>query len=199
MKKKNIELKELLIVALASILFAAGYNMFIEPAGIILGGVTGIAAVLNRLFPKIPVGSYILLLNFPLLLLCLRTFGFRFILRSLVGTLLSGVFLDLFSFFPVTVTDPFLCGIFWSFFCARNFPLFPKDFWFFFWMPRWCFFPPWSSAISRAFSIPPWPSSPKPLFWTGSPPDLTGDFWPLSFQKTAPHLPDASAGSFRGA
>lgn len=32
MKKKNIELKELLIVALASILFAAGYNMFIEPA-----------------------------------------------------------------------------------------------------------------------------------------------------------------------
>ena len=112
MKKKNIELKELLIVALASILFAAGYNMFIEPAGIILGGVTGIAAVLNRLFPKIPVGSYILLLNFPLLLLCLRTFGFRFILRSLVGTLLSGVFLDLFSFFPVTVTDPFLCALF---------------------------------------------------------------------------------------
>lgn len=112
MKKKNIELKELLIVALASVLFAAGYNMFIDPASIILGGVTGIAAILNRIFPKIPIGIYILLLNFPLLLLCLHTFGFRFILRSLVGTLLSSVFLDLFSFFPVSVTDPFLCALF---------------------------------------------------------------------------------------
>lgn len=96
----------------ASILFAAGYNMFIEPAGIVLGGATGIATVLNKLFPFLSVGVYILLVNLPLILICLKVFGKRFIWKTAAGTLCSSIALDVLNFFPVTTTDPLLCGLF---------------------------------------------------------------------------------------
>ncbi len=112
MMKKTSNLTDFLYIPAASILFAMGYNMFIEPAGIVLGGATGVATVLNRLFPFLSVGTYILLVNLPLLLVCLKVFGKRFIWKTAVGTLCSSVALDLLNFFPVTTSDPLLCSLF---------------------------------------------------------------------------------------
>ena len=106
MRKNYMFLKEFLWVLLASCLFSAGYNIFIYPSGVILGGATGLATVLHRLLPVLPVGVWILLLNLPLWLLCLKVLGRRFILRTVIGTLTASLLLDVFSFLPLRVDDP---------------------------------------------------------------------------------------------
>ncbi len=113
MKKKNIRnlFSDLLQVSIASLLFAVGYNMFIDPAGIILGGATGLATVINRFVPTFSVGTWILFLNLPLVLICVKVFGIRFILRTVLGTVLSSFALDTFTFFPVPTIDPLLSAL----------------------------------------------------------------------------------------
>lgn len=112
MMKKTFKIRDLPVILLSSLLFSLGYNLFLNPFNIVPGGATGIAMAANRLFPGISVGSYILLLNLPLILIALKMFGLPFILRSAVGTVFSSIFLDAFSFLPSAVDDPLLAALF---------------------------------------------------------------------------------------
>lgn len=111
MKQKIINtIKELVPVIFGSILFAASLNMFLIPAQVVQGGVTGIATALNIRF-GVDVGLIILLLNIPLILANARVNGIRFIIKSAVGVALTSLFTDTLVHFPVTLTDPFLCAL----------------------------------------------------------------------------------------
>lgn len=111
MKKKIFEaVNEMIVVLIGSAIFAASLNMFLIPAGVVQGGVTGIATALNIRFGW-HVGLMILLINIPLIAANFFVNGWRFILKSAVGVLLTSVFADTLVFFPVTVTDPFLCAL----------------------------------------------------------------------------------------
>ena len=92
---------EVLYIVLGAVIFAAGFNFFIEPAGIILGGVTGIATIINHFtkdfLPFLTIGVLIILLNIPLFLLSFKVLGKKFIIRAAVGTLVSSIAIDLFA------------------------------------------------------------------------------------------------------
>ncbi|MCI8589661.1 MAG: YitT family protein [Clostridiales bacterium] len=110
MKKKIYSiLNETMIVIIGAVLFAASLNMFLLPADVVQGGVTGIAAALNIRF-GFDVGLLILLINIPLIFANVFVNGWRFILKSAIGVIITSVFVDTLTFFPVTVTDPFLCA-----------------------------------------------------------------------------------------
>ena len=91
-KIKAIAFQYLLIVVGAA-LFAAGFQFFLYPNSIIVGGVSGIAMIIN-LLTKLPVGLLTIVLNIPLFIIAWRYFGTGFIVSSLVGMLLSSVFVD---------------------------------------------------------------------------------------------------------
>ena len=112
MKKSKIKLilYDIATVAAASVLFAAALNMFILPAEITVGGLTGVATIIT-MFVNLPVGLTIILLNIPLIILNTRRYGRIFLLRTLIGTLSTSIGVDLLTFLPVTVTDPLLCAI----------------------------------------------------------------------------------------
>ena len=114
MKNKSFWQRALswVMVALGAALYSAGFQFFLYPNAIPAGGVTGIAMIINFL-TRLPTGTMILIINVPLFILAWLRFGFRFILLSLLGTALTGVFVDLFALAPVHITDqPLLAAVY---------------------------------------------------------------------------------------
>ena len=95
------------LIALGSALFAAGFQFFLYPNSIIVGGVSGIAMIINYL-TELPVGVLNIVLNIPLFIIAWRHFGTRFIVSSFVGMLLSSVLVDLFALTNYSPTDDML-------------------------------------------------------------------------------------------
>ncbi len=96
-------------IVIGAAFYAAGFQFFLYPNAITTGGVTGIAMIINFL-TGFPVGMMTLIINIPLFAFSWKKFGLGFILSSLVGTILAGVFVDLFAQFPLEVTHEPLLG-----------------------------------------------------------------------------------------
>lgn len=95
------------LVALGSALFAAGFQFFLYPNSIIVGGVSGIAMIINYLI-GLPVGIMTIVLNIPLFIIAWKHFGGKFIVSSLVGMLLSSVLVDVLAVIDYSPTDDML-------------------------------------------------------------------------------------------
>ncbi|WP_430812199.1 MULTISPECIES: YitT family protein [unclassified Carboxylicivirga] len=101
-----------LIVSGAFIL-AAGFVFFINPYNIVPGGVYGIGIVVHHLVPAIPVGTFGLVLNIPLTLLGIKILGARFGIKTILGMVLTTIFMDGLTYFigandPLGLTDDLL-------------------------------------------------------------------------------------------
>lgn len=94
------------LTVLGSFILAAGFVFFINPYDIVPGGVYGIGIVVHHLtlgiFPKglspdggFPVGLFGLILNVPLTLIGIKILGPRFGMKTVVGFVLSSVFMDM--------------------------------------------------------------------------------------------------------
>jgi uncharacterized membrane-anchored protein YitT (DUF2179 family) len=93
-----------LIISGAFIL-AAGFVFFINPYNIVPGGVYGIGIVVHHLVPAIPVGTFGLVLNVPLTLLGIKILGARFGLKTVIGMILTTIFMDSLTYF-IGENDP---------------------------------------------------------------------------------------------
>ncbi len=98
-------------IALGSLIGAVSYPMFLTPNHIAPGGLTGLATVINFLFPALPVGITSLAMNIPLFLLGYKAMGKVFVLRSFVATVLFSLLIDLLPL-PVATMDPLLASLF---------------------------------------------------------------------------------------
>ncbi len=120
MKKLNKEsvktyLYDLFYLVAGSSFFAISVNMFLaqaENGGVILGGATGIAMIISHFIDLFPIGTLIIFINIPLIIAGFLMLGKGFIIRTAIGMLMSSIFTNIFTFFPITVTDPLLCSIF---------------------------------------------------------------------------------------
>lgn len=88
--------EEYLWIVLGSAITAAAINIFLVPYKLAPGGVTGVATVLFYLLGEVvPVGTIMLILNFPLFAFGYKLIGRKFIVRTLVSTVLLSVMIDL--------------------------------------------------------------------------------------------------------
>lgn len=99
-------------MTLGSILYALAFAWCFDPGHIGLGGVTGLAQIVNRFLPVLPVGVAVMLLNIPLFLAGWKLLGGGVLVRSLCAMLCSAVGIDLltqlFAFRPM---EPILASI----------------------------------------------------------------------------------------
>lgn len=99
------------IIVIASIIQATALVVFIQPLRIPMGGVTGIALVLNYLW-ALPIGVLILLMNIPLFVLSFKFLGRRSVSRTIVNLVTYSLFLDIVGpFIPRVSLDPLLAAI----------------------------------------------------------------------------------------
>lgn len=79
----------LLLITAGSVLCALAVNGILIPHRFLSGGFTGLALVLHYIFPALPdVATLYLILNVPVYLLGWRMVGRRFLIYSLVGSLI---------------------------------------------------------------------------------------------------------------
>ena len=112
----GIKLKENAIIYLkiivGSIIYAASFRFFIYPNDVVLGGVVGIATILNYL-TDIPVGVMTIVFNIPLFIFSWRHLGLKFLISSLIAMLISSTLMDLMeNIHFVATTDPLLASTF---------------------------------------------------------------------------------------
>lgn len=100
------------VITVGSALFALGLDMFLEPNGIAPGGVSGIAMIINHFFPFLPIGIMILVMNIPLFFLGWKSEGRPFLLKSLFGTVISSIFIDLFADLYRYTSDSLLAALY---------------------------------------------------------------------------------------
>lgn len=86
------------LIVLGSFILAAGFVLFINPYNIVPGGVYGVGIVVHHIVPAIPVGSFGLALNIPLIIIAIRVLGPRFGVKTIVGMTLTSVFMDSLTF-----------------------------------------------------------------------------------------------------
>lgn len=112
MLKKPL-LTDIISIILSGIIYGFAFAVFILPAKISPGGITGAAAVINYLFPKISIGLIVLLLNIPLFVLGMLNFGKGFVIKSFFSTLSMSLFIDIFeNLLPKYYGDRILSAVF---------------------------------------------------------------------------------------
>lgn len=110
--KKTIVL-DVVSIFISAVLYAAAFVIFIEPAQISPGGVTGVAALIHFLLPWFSTGVIILIINIPLFLIGLKSFGKQFVLKSLFATVSLSFAIDIFGYFlPRYRGDAILSSLF---------------------------------------------------------------------------------------
>lgn len=86
---------------------ACGTSFFLLPNQLSSGGFAGIATITYYLL-GIPLGTTMFILNIPLLILAYIRIGKNFLFKSLLGTSLLALFIDLLDQFPALTEDAFL-------------------------------------------------------------------------------------------
>lgn len=103
------------LIVVGTFLVSVGYVYFIVPYKIVPGGIYGISIVLHHLY-GLPIGLTALAFNIPLTIIGTRVLGPRFGAKTVVGFVLTSVFVDLLSYYsgykPLVDSDPLLSSIF---------------------------------------------------------------------------------------
>ena len=109
---KAEDFRKLARIVAGSFLYAVGFQFFLYHNAVPTGGVTGLAMIINYL-TGIPVGVLIIVMNIPIFLVAWRVLGARYILGSLIGMILSSVFMDLLALTSINLThDLLLASVF---------------------------------------------------------------------------------------
>ncbi len=99
------------IITLASVVYAVGIALLLDPNNLAPGGVSSLAIILNRLLP-LPVGTLMFILNVPIFIFGIWKLGGRLIVRSIYCQAVSSVMINyLGAHFPVITEDKLLAAL----------------------------------------------------------------------------------------
>jgi uncharacterized membrane-anchored protein YitT (DUF2179 family) len=100
------EVRRILFMLVGTVIAALGYSLFQVPHNIAAGGLGGISIIINY-FTGWPVGTMILIMNIPLLVLGYFYLGrWSFVLRTMVAVFIFSVATDLFlAYLPNLLDD----------------------------------------------------------------------------------------------
>ena len=102
--------KEVIILLLASIGYAVGIALFLEPHGLAAGGISGLAIVLSHL-AGINTGIIIFTINIPILIIGIYKFGLRFFLSTIFVIAVSSAVVDLCALMPTPPLGMLCAGL----------------------------------------------------------------------------------------
>jgi uncharacterized membrane-anchored protein YitT (DUF2179 family) len=87
--------KESLIIVIGSMLYAIATVLFIFPHSIVLGGTSGVAVLLNKLFPALSPGTYSVAMNSLLIVLAFFVLVKTMATKTFVGSLFTTFFIGM--------------------------------------------------------------------------------------------------------
>ncbi len=114
MKVKGLKIvKDYAIITASCLLYAFAFNCFFETNNLAMGGFTGIAQVLNRFLPALPIGTTVFVMNVPLMIIGVKKQGWSILFASVYAIFVSSLMIDTMNMlikFPTT--EPLLACIY---------------------------------------------------------------------------------------
>ena len=107
-------------ITLGCAIFALGFDLFLEPNSLNVGGMSGLAMILRELLGFGSIGVLTAMFNVPLFLLGAKKLGKKFLFGSLAGMLLSSLFIDLFAGIPKPGTEILLDSLYGGLFVGAG-------------------------------------------------------------------------------
>jgi uncharacterized membrane-anchored protein YitT (DUF2179 family) len=105
-------------IILGSVIFALGFNLFLEPNSLNAGGISGLAMILVHLLGFGSVGLITFVVNLPLFILGGMKIGKKFLIGSLAGMLATSIALDILVVLPTPQVDPLLAALYGGLICG---------------------------------------------------------------------------------
>ena len=105
------KLKSFLFIVLGTMTTGFAIGVFLTPNKIVGGGVSGISTILFHTM-NIPTGLSFIILNIILLLFGIKVLGKQFVIKTLIGTALLSLFIQIFSYIPFYTENTMLATIF---------------------------------------------------------------------------------------
>lgn len=113
MKRFIAIMKDYGIITLGCLLYAFSFNCFFHTNDLAMGGFTGVAQVVNKVAPWVPIGTMVFCMNVPLMIIGVRKQGWSLLFASVFATAVSSAMIDTMDIlveFPKM--DPLLACIF---------------------------------------------------------------------------------------
>lgn len=104
-KPHRVWLKKLLLVTLGSILASIGLELFLHPNQLIVGGVTGISAMIAYQM-EMRIGLFLFLFNLPFILFSYRKVHKQFAIVTVLGLTVFSLSALMLHSFPAVLTHP---------------------------------------------------------------------------------------------
>ena len=121
-------LKQYGLITFSCALYALGFCWCCVPGHKTVGGLTGIAQILNVYFPALPVGVMTLVMNIPLFILGLKLLGKGVLISSLYAMTVSSLMIDginaIHSFQPL---EPVLACVYGGLICGVGFGIMLRE------------------------------------------------------------------------
>lgn len=116
------QVKRYFQILIGCAIVALGIDLFMLPAQILTGGLSGIALIFHYLYAW-PVGAQIFVLNLPLLIASYKLLGKRYTLDVVLGTFIVSACIDALGFLSAynDLNDPMLSSIFGGIVCGVGF------------------------------------------------------------------------------
>lgn len=114
MRSKSLKiLKDYAIVTLGCLLYSFAFNCFFESNNLAMGGFTGIAQVLNRFIPALPIGATVFVMNVPLMIIGIKKQGWSILFTTIYAIAVSSFTIDTMNMFiKFPTTEPLLACIY---------------------------------------------------------------------------------------
>lgn len=102
--------KDYFVITIASFIYAIAVSLFLDPNLLAPGGVTGIAIMLS-MYTGMETGTWVLIINLPILAVGMWKFGMRFLLSTLYCTAVTSLFINALAPIGAVTTDPLLASL----------------------------------------------------------------------------------------
>ncbi|MBR5859160.1 MAG: YitT family protein [Clostridia bacterium] len=106
-------LKNYTEITIGALLYAAGIALFLDPNELASGGVSGISIIINSFFSAIPTGTWVVILNIPIIILGVWKLGARILVPTFYALIVSSGAMTLFELYipPVTQNTLLACVV----------------------------------------------------------------------------------------
>lgn len=106
-------IKDYAIITLGCLLYSFAFVCFFETNNLAMGGFTGIAQVLNRFVPALPIGTTVFAMNVPLMVIGIKKQGWSILFTTVYAVAVSSAMIDtMVAFIPFPTTEPLLACIY---------------------------------------------------------------------------------------
>ncbi|MBE6692770.1 MAG: YitT family protein [Ruminococcaceae bacterium] len=112
MKKIPSWLRNYIQIIIGALMFAAGISLFLAPNSLAAGGISGVAIIIVNYIKLIPVGTWVIIFNVPIMIAGVWKLGFKILIPTIVTLAISTTAMNLFESYVNPITDdPFLAAI----------------------------------------------------------------------------------------